>query len=65
MKDVETRPSDEKFYEDLAQFFASFIFEKTEVDLEDEIKPEQLKAAIQGDRDGADLLEMFCGEALI
>lgn len=39
MKDVETRPEDEKFYEDLAQFFATFIFEKTEVDLDDEIKP--------------------------
>ena len=40
MKDVETRPTDEEFYEDLAQFFATFIFEKTEVDLDDEIKPE-------------------------
>ena len=40
MKDVETRPSDEEFYEDLAQFFATFIFEKTEVDLDDEIKPD-------------------------
>ena len=43
MKDVETRPSDDKFYDDLAEFFATFIFEKTEVDLEDEINPEQLK----------------------
>ena len=65
MKDVETRPTDEQFYEDLAQFFAGFIFQKTGVDLEDEICPEELKAAIQGDREGAALLEMFCGEALI
>ena len=65
MKDVETRPGDEQFYEDLAQFFATFIFEKTGVDLEDEISPDELKAAIVGDADGADLLEMFCGEALI
>ena len=65
MKDVETRPTDEKFYEDLAEFFATFIFNQTEVDLEDEISPDELKAAIQKDAEGADLLEMFCGEALI
>ena len=46
MKDVETRPTDEKFYEDLAEFFATFIFNQTEVDLEDEISPDELKAAI-------------------
>ena len=65
MKDVETRPTDEEFYEELSHFFANFIFEKTGVDLEDEISPDELKAAIQDDADGADLLEMFCGEALI
>ena len=66
MKDVETRPTDEQFYEDLAQFFATFIFKQTGVDKEEgEISPDELKAAIQEDADGADLLEMFCGEALI
>ena len=65
MKDVETRPTDEQFYEDLAQYFATFIFETTGVDLEDEICPDELKEAIVNDKDGADLLEMFCGEALI
>ena len=42
MKDVETRPNDEQFYEDLAQFFARFIFDKTRVDLDDEITPIEL-----------------------
>ena len=65
MKDVETRPSDEEFYEELAQYFAGFIFKQTGVDLEDEITPDELKAAISKDSEGADLLEMFCGEALI
>ena len=46
MKDVETRPTDEEFYEELSHFFANFIFEKTGVDLEDEISPDELKAAI-------------------
>ena len=65
MKDVETRPTDEEFYEELAKFFARFIFKTTNVDIDDEIKPEELKMAIENNQDGADLLEMFCGEALI
>ena len=65
MKDSENRPQDEGFYEELAQYFAGFIFRQTGVDMEDEITPDELKAAIQDDQDGADLLEMFCGEALI
>jgi len=65
MKDVDTRPSDEEFYEELAQYFAGFIFHQTGVDLEEEITPDELKAAISKDSEGADLLEMFCGEALI
>jgi hypothetical protein len=42
MKDVELRPTDEQFYDDLAQFFAKFIFEKTGVDLDDELTPVEL-----------------------
>ena len=40
MKDVETRPTDEQFYDDLAEFFTTFIFEQTKVDLDDEIIPD-------------------------
>ena len=65
MKDVDPDPEEEQFYDDLASFFAKFIFEKTKVDIDDEITPEQLSAAISGDKEGAQLLEMFCGEALI
>jgi len=46
MNDSERRPSDQKFFEDMAHFFASFIFEKTGVDIDAEISPDELKAAI-------------------
>ena len=49
----------------MAEFFAKFIFEKTKVDIDDEITPDQLATAITADKEGAQLLEMFCGEALI
>jgi len=61
----ESRPEDETFYEKLSKYFAEFIFQTTGVKLIDEITPEQLTAAIVNDAEGADLLEMFCGEALI
>ena len=37
MKDVETRPTDEEFYEELAKFFARFIFKTTNVDIVEKI----------------------------
>ena len=65
MKGQDTNAEEDKFYDELAEFFAKFIFEKTKVDIEDEITPDQLAAAITEDKEGAQLLEMFCGEALI
>ena len=61
----ECNEQDELFFENLAKFFTNFIFEKTGVDLEDEITPDQLKEAIIESKEGADLLEMFCGDLLI
>lgn len=65
MKDVESRPSDEQFYDELAEYFADFIFKQTGVSMDGEITPNELKNAIISNAEGADLLEMFCGEALI
>ena len=65
MKSQDADPEEDKFYDELAEFFAKFIFEKTKVDIDDEITPDQLATAITEDKEGAQLLEMFCGEALI
>ena len=65
MKSSDADPEEDKFYDELAEFFAKFIFEKTKVDIDDEITPDQLATAITADKEGAQLLEMFCGEALI
>lgn len=65
MKNVEERPEDEEFFDELSEYFTKYIFEQTEVPLDEEITPDQLRAAIEKNNEGADLLEMFCGEALI
>ena len=56
---------DEQFFDELADFFTRFIFEKTGVDIEDEITPDELKEAILENKEDAELLEMFCGDQLI
>ena len=65
MKGNDASEEEEQFYDELSDYFARFIFERTKVDIEDEITPEQLAEAIRTDPEGAQLLEMFCGEALI
>ena len=40
MKDIDPDPAEEQFYDELSEFFARFIFEKTKVDIEDEITPD-------------------------
>ena len=53
MKSPNPDPEEDKFYDELAEFFAKFIFEKTKVDIDDEITPDQLAAAITEDKEGA------------
>ena len=40
MKNVEERPEDEQFFDELSEYFTKYIFEQTEVPLDEEITPD-------------------------
>lgn len=57
-----TKGKNDEFYKKLSEYFAQYIFKCVDTALDKEISMAEMKNLVRANKDGADLLEMFCGE---
>ncbi len=57
-----TNQIEDDFFKNLSEYFTLFIFKCVNMDPSQEISMAEMKEVVRMNKDGADLLEMFCGE---
>lgn len=50
------------FYRSLAEYFAHFIFKCVGMNPDEEISLNSLKGILNMNREGSDIIDMFCGQ---
>eukprot|EP00347_Sterkiella_histriomuscorum_P019005 403343331 len=50
------------FFKKLSEYFTHYIFKCVDIEMDQEISMKEMKEIVRLNKDGADLLEMFCGE---